>query len=223
MTGLGRRLDGKVAFVTGARTGIGQAIALRLAEEGAAVVCVSRDSPQAVADEIVRSGGRALAVSCDVTVQENLDEAVGMAISAWQRVDVCVANAGIPGTGTVETVSPEHWARVLDVNLTGVWRTMRAVLPIMVKQGVGSIITQASASALVGFENGAAYAAAKGGVLALTRQAAIDYGPAGIRVNAIVPGVVHTALLDETIALRGGAGRGRWAKSGSGTRRNRPA
>jgi NAD(P)-dependent dehydrogenase (short-subunit alcohol dehydrogenase family) len=103
----------------------------------------------------------------------------------------------------VHDTSVEDWLRVLDVNLTGVWRSMRAVLPEMVRAGSGSIITQASTAGLVGVPGIAAYSAAKGGVLALTRQAAVDYGPLGVRVNALCPGTVVTPLVHRTLGARG--------------------
>ena len=126
------------------------------------------------------------------------------ALKQYGRIDVLFANAGIPHSGSITTTGKSDWDRVLAVNLTGVWLANRAVIPAMLEQGGGSIINQASITALVGFSGVAAYTAAKGGVVALTRQAAIDYGEHNIRVNALCPGTINTPLVEATYKQRGG-------------------
>jgi NAD(P)-dependent dehydrogenase (short-subunit alcohol dehydrogenase family) len=203
---MGGRLQGRVAIVTGAGSGIGAATAARFAAEGAAVVCVdlNGDAVEQTAAAIASLGGRALAAAADVTSSPALDGVTDLALSRFGDIDVCFANAGIAGPGSAADVDDATWAAVIDVNLTGVWRTARAVLPVMLERGRGSIINQASTGGLVGVPGVAAYAAAKGGVIALTRQMAVDYGPRGIRVNAIAPGTVPTPLLRASNAAGGG-------------------
>lgn len=200
------RLDGKVCLVTGAAGGIGRTTAIRLAAEGASVACADLGNAQAVADEIRAQGGVAEAFDVDVTSLGATDELAARMKSLWGRIDFAFANAGVPSAGSVVNMSEEHWAKVIGVNLTGVWLTMRAVAPTMIEQKSGSIVATGSVAAFMAFQGAAAYAASKGGVIALARQAAADLGPHGIRVNSIAPGMVPTGFLDQTIAMRGGAG-----------------
>lgn len=199
------RLDGKVCLVTGAANGIGRAVAVRLANEGARVACADLTAPGETVALIEGQGGTALGYELDVTDAAALERAVADIDAAWGRIDGLHANAGIPGAGSVVTATEEHWARVLEVNLTGVFLTMKAVAPVMIRQKSGSIVVQSSVAAFMGFEDAAPYAASKGGSMALARQAAVDLGPHNIRVNALAPGMVPTGFLDQTIELRGGA------------------
>ena len=198
----GASLEGKVALVTGAGSGLGRAIALRLAADGATVACLDRsaDAADAATSAIGEQGGAALALVADVTSSAELAAAGAALIHRLGRLDVCVANAGIVTSGSAIEASDEHWEQTLAVNLTGVWRTARMALPHLVDAGGGSLITMASVGGVVGVAGLAAYAASKGGVIALTRQMAVDYAPRGVRVNAIAPSTVTTPLVEQRMA-----------------------
>lgn len=204
------RLAGRVALVTGAGAGLGLATATRFAAEGAQVICVDLDpaTADAAARAIAHDGGRAIAAAADVTSSDDMESVVADAADRLGPVDVLFANAGVAGAGTAVTTSPVDWDRVIRVNLTGVWISARAVLPSMVERGRGSIVATASLAALAGIPNIAAYAASKGGVVALVRQMAADFSQYGIRVNAVCPGTIPTALVMESYASGGGVGGG---------------
>jgi NAD(P)-dependent dehydrogenase (short-subunit alcohol dehydrogenase family) len=202
---MGTRLSGKVAIVTGGGSGIGEASSVRFAAEGAAVVVADRDIDGAVrvVETITGHGGRGVAVEVDVTSESDTARMVEVA-SELGPVNVLYANAGVAGSGRAGDLTMAQWQRVIDVNLTGVWLSGRAVLASMVANGGGSIINQASVGGLVGVGGIAAYAAAKAGVIGLTRQMAVDYGPDNIRVNAVCPGTVPTPLVRRTYEQGGG-------------------
>ncbi len=200
------RLRAKVAIVTGAGSGLGRASSLAFAAAGARVVCADLDAASAdeTAAKIEAMGGTALGIGLDASSPDDNDRVVAEAQARFERIDVLLANAGVPSAGSLTDVDFDHWQRVLAVNLTGVWLANKAVIPVMQAQGGGSIINQASITALVGFSGVAAYSAAKGGVVSLTRQAAVEYAEDGVRVNAICPGTIVTPLVTETYVQRGG-------------------
>ena len=202
MTG---RLEGKRVIVTGAASGLGRGAALRFAEEGALVACVDLrlDAAESTAEAIAAAGGRAVAVAADVAEEDSVESMTATAVEHFGGIDVVYANAGINIVGRAADVELEDWSRVIAVNLTGVFLTAKHSIRQMVAQGTGgSIINQASIAALRGSKAGAAYAAAKGGVVSMSRQMAVDYGPDGIRVNAVCPGTVPTPLVDATYEAR---------------------
>ncbi|MFO0707502.1 MAG: SDR family oxidoreductase [Nitrospira sp.] len=188
------RLVGKVAVVTGGNAGIGEAVANVFAREGATVVITGRRK-----DELDRVAagvnGVALAVAGSVTDQTHIDAVVDQALSRFKRIDILVNNAGIGEFGKrIHETDDATWARVLDVNLTGVFRMTRAVVPAMLKQGGGAIVNISSIASLVGIPMLPAYAASKGALDALTRAIAIDYAKDGIRCNVVNPGLVATPM-----------------------------
>jgi NAD(P)-dependent dehydrogenase (short-subunit alcohol dehydrogenase family) len=190
------RLDGKVAVVTGGAHGIGRASAKALGVEGAKVAIGDIDEAggDRSAREIRDAGGDAVSVRTDVTSMADVEALVGAAVERWGRLDVMFNNVGVAIGGAAGEMSEDDWNRVIDVNLTGVWRGMRVAIPVMLEAGGGSIVNTSSVQGHVGFLGWSGYAASKGGVDALTRQAAVEYAPNGIRVNAVVPGTILTEM-----------------------------
>lgn len=191
------RLSGKVALITGGNAGIGESIAKLFAEEGAAVVVTGRRQAELdrVVREIVAKGGKALAVAGTVTDEAHARAAVQQTIATFGKVDVLVNNAGVGEFGKrLHETDDAAWAHVLDVNLTGVFRITRAVIPQMLKQTGGAIVNISSIASLVGIPMLSAYAASKGALDALTRSIAIDYAPDGIRCNVVNPGLIDTPM-----------------------------
>ena len=189
-----QRLEGKRAVVTGAGSGIGRAIAVRLAEEGARVVLADVDegAAEAVAAEIGEAGGEALAQKTDVTKAADVEALVARAVEAWGGLDVMVNNAGVGVAGTAPVTGEEDYDFVMDVAVRGTFLGMKYAIPAIRDSGGGSVVNMSSVAALVGIPDRAVYSAAKGAVLAITRAAAIDHVAEGVRVNAIAPGTVDT-------------------------------
>jgi NAD(P)-dependent dehydrogenase (short-subunit alcohol dehydrogenase family) len=200
------RLAGKVALVTGAGSGIGHAATLRFAEAGAEVVAVDVDvdAAEATAKAVVAAGGRAIGVGADVADDRQVRAAVQAAVDSFGRLSVLYNNAGVNSRGSVVDATEEDWHRCLAVNLTGTFLCSRAAVPEMLSSGGGAIVNQASVAGLVGIPGFAAYCAAKGAVIALTRSMSVDLAPRGIRVNAIAPGTVRTPLMEPLLTARGG-------------------
>ncbi len=195
------RLDKKIAVVTGAGAGIGRATALALAAEGAAVMVGDRDveGGQRVAAEIDAQGGQAAFQRADVGISSDVAQLIGAAAARWGGLDILVNNAGLAIPGTAADISEDDWNHVININLTGVWRGMKYAIPEMVKRGGGSIVSVSSVQALQGLHNWSGYAASKGGINSLTQQAAIDYAPQGIRVNAVAPGTILTQMNEKLL------------------------
>ncbi|MET0164169.1 MAG: SDR family oxidoreductase [Vicinamibacterales bacterium] len=195
---------GKVALVTGASTGIGRASAIAFAREGAKVVVsdVNAEGGEATARLLRDSGGEAVFVKADVSAASEVEALVRKAVAAYGRLDYAFNNAGIAGTiGAFTHEYPdESWDRVIGINLKGVWLCMRYEIPQMLKQGGGAIVNTASIWGLVGAPGASAYVASKHGVVGLTRAAALEYAPKGIRINAVNPGTIRTPILDPFIA-----------------------
>ena len=192
---MARELEGKVALVTGASSGIGRATALRFAEEGARVVLVgrARKALAAAAAECDAAGGEAFAVVADVTTKAGAERAVRETIDDFDALDILVNAAGILANGTIETTSLEAWDEMLDVNLRAVFNLMRLAVPHLVERR-GNVVNVSSVTGLRAFPGVLAYCVSKAGVDQLTRCAALELAPKGVRVNAVNPGVVVTEV-----------------------------
>lgn len=191
------RLEGKVAIVTGGNAGIGEAVAKRFAEESAAVVITGRRQVELdrVMSVIRHNKGKGLSVAGSVTDESHVREVVRRALDSFGRIDLLVNNAGIGDFGKrIHETDDTTWATVMDINLTGVFRMTRAVVPQMLKQGRGAIVNISSVASLVGIPGAPAYATSKGGIDAFTRALAVDYAKDGIRCNVVNPGLIDTPM-----------------------------
>ncbi len=188
--------SGKTAVVTGGAKGIGEAAARKFAEAGASVVIADTDAVKGkqLEEQLLSHGYRARFQRTDVGSDSDVRQLMEEAVAWTGRIDAVYNNAGIAVPGEAAGMSEEDWQRVINTNLGGVFRGCKYSLPYMEKQGGGAIVNCSSTQAIRGFHGWAGYAASKGGILALTRQIAIDYAPKGIRVNAVSPGTIMTPM-----------------------------
>ncbi len=193
------KLDGKNAIVTGSARGIGKAIAMKLAQEGANVVIVdvNLDAAQETAKEIGGLGRKSFALKVDVTQYAEVETMINKTRDDWGSVDILVNNAGITKDGLIMRMTPEDFDLVININLKGVFNGIKAAFPVMMRQKSGKIVNIASIIGLIGNAGQANYAASKGGVIALTKTAAKELASRGVTVNAVAPGYIQTPMTDK--------------------------
>jgi len=194
------KLNGRVALITGAASGIGRASALRFAREGAKIVIADLDEGggRGTVAAVTAEGGAATFVGGDVSKEADARRIVDAAVAAYGRLDVLFNNAGIEGTigATTAEATLADWQRIIDINLTGTFLVSHFAIPAMLKGGGGAIVNNASVAGLVGFPGMAAYCTSKGGVVQLTRAMALEYATQAIRVNCLCPGVIDTPMVE---------------------------
>ncbi len=198
------RFESKVVLVTGGNSGIGQAIALAFAKEGAKVVVAARRASEgnetvAMIEEL---GGRAHFVQTDVSKTTEVKAMIAACITEYGGLDYAVNNAGIEGTPLVQTTDYEEevWDRVIDINLKGVWLCMKYEIPEMLKRGHGAIVNMSSVAGLIGGRVGVAYYASKHGVIGATKAAALEYATKGLRINAVCPAIIETPMVARALS-----------------------
>ncbi|WEL23395.1 SDR family NAD(P)-dependent oxidoreductase [Candidatus Nanohalovita haloferacivicina] len=199
------RFEGRTAIVTGSSSGIGRAIAQKLGDEGANVVVadVRREPNQdgrTTHEMINEEGGEAVFIETDVSDEESVQDTVFQAAEKYGQIDVLVNNAGIHIPGSADETDMEDWRKTIEVNLDGQFLCSKHVIDHMLKEDIeGDVVNIASIAGIVGYGQNAAYCASKGGVVELTREMALDYGPEGINVNSVSPGVIRTAMTEEML------------------------
>jgi NAD(P)-dependent dehydrogenase (short-subunit alcohol dehydrogenase family) len=196
------KLEQRVAVITGAGSGIGQAMALLFAREGARILAadVNESAAEATAAAITTAGGTAQAFTADVSRPEQVAAMITQAQATYGRIDILCNNAGIGSTTSVVECEPDEWDRVMTINVKSVYLGCKYAVPRMIEQGGGVIINTASVAGMVGLVKRAAYSASKGAVIALTRQVAIEYVEQGIRVNCLCPGTVDSPWVGRLLA-----------------------
>jgi NAD(P)-dependent dehydrogenase (short-subunit alcohol dehydrogenase family) len=194
-----RKLENKIALVTGAATGIGRATAIALAKEGAKVMVTDINETEGLetVNRIKKEGGQAKFFQLDVSKKEQVDAVVMEIFTTEGALDLAVNNAGIGGVpSALHEIKLEDWKRMMDINLTGVFLCLQAELKCMLQKGSGRIVNVASLAGLNGMPGGSSYSAAKHGVIGLTKSVAAEYGSLNIRTNAVCPGFIQTPILD---------------------------
>ena len=195
------RLQDKIVIITGAGSGIGRAVALAFIKEGAKVVAAdwSEEGGKETVKLINKSGGKAVFVKTDVSIASDVDKMAKTCLDEFGRIEILLTNAGIVKFGPLHETPEKDWDAVINVNLKSVFLCSKAAIPQMLKQGQGKIVSVASIAGLVGFDNVGPYCASKGGIIALTREMALEYAKNKINVNCIAPGVIKTAMTKDML------------------------